>query len=141
VVENQDVSVEIRKGELISKITEDSHYLEIPTKVWRYPGNSGKTLSGLYVFNPTEEAKQDSLTLLFRSVQKGDYMTIVDSCYKSENNQIFSYSVTLYNSGCSRVRKGVRTVLKTYLDKFAEVTIRTDTNEVFTPYTDNSYSV
>lgn len=114
--------------------------IEIPTHMYTYPGTSGQTLSGLYVFNPRQHATKRDLTLTKRYLQKGEFLTILHSFYLLNGLQVhLSQSITINSCTCTKIGRSVRLVTKMSTFDYFEFTMRTSLPTLPSPqiFTDN----
>lgn len=145
-IENDNVKVSIKNGEMISGYTDKltNQSVSMPTKFYIYPGVKGKTLSGLYVFNPTTEARQHDLKVSARHVQRGQLQTIVHSFYELTGSKVrVAQAITINNVGDSILKRSVRVTTKMATLDYGEYTMRTDISGTFSKsdtefFTDNS---
>ena len=89
------------------------------------------------MFNPIQNSTKQSLRLVSRIYQKGDYLQVLDSCYAVGSTQIKICQQILITQDSD----SVRTVTMSYLPEFYEVTMRTKLPNPVQVYTDNSFSV
>lgn len=119
---------------MISSIKDKIKNLEIdiPTGMYTYPATSGQTLSGLYVFNPTQNAVNRKLWLEERHIQVGSLQTVVHSYYKIGGTSATMYqSITINNSKNDLLKRTVRVTTKMGTLEYFEFTMRTDISSKF----------
>jgi hypothetical protein len=134
VIENDNVKVVVKPEQLISSFTDKVKKLQIdiPTGMYTYPSTSGQTLSGLYVFNPKQNAVDRKLWLEERHIQVGHLQTVVHSFYKiGGTSATLCQSITINNSKNDLLKRTIRVTTKIGTLEYFEFTMRTDISSKF----------
>lgn len=142
ILETPYVMITVKQGEMISSYLDKTIGLSIdmPTKMFTYPATNGQTLSGLYIFNPKQNATERSLILTHRYLQKGSLGTMLHSFYQvSGLNIIVSQAIYLNMSKNEQLRRTVRVTTKMMTVEYFEYTMRTNIESMFNEDTTEIY--
>lgn len=147
VIENEHIEVQIHDKELLSEITNKvtGEKTKMPTSMYTYPTQSGQTLSGLYVFNPKQDADHRELDRYFRFRQTGPLMTVVFSIYKMMGTSTcVCQQVGINTLSDPILAQSVEVVTKIRNDDTIEITMRSELKDFDANkteiYIDNSIS-
>lgn len=95
---NDFVEVVVNPNEMISSFRDKVSGLNVsmPTYMYTYPGRAGSTLSGLYIFNPTQNATKAELELTHRYFQTGRLVSMIHSFFRLKGtNTYIANSITI----------------------------------------------
>jgi len=134
ILENESVKIVVRPSEMISSFKDKTNNLEvdIPTQMYTYPGTSGQTLSGLYIFNPKHRASYRQLHIENRYLQKGKLQTVLHTFYRVGGTSLsMCQSITINSSKNDLLKRTVRVTTKTGTLEYFEFVMRTDISSKF----------
>ena len=133
-IQNEHVRVNIKRGEMISSYSDKWSGIEInlPTTMYTYPGTSGQTTSGLYIFNPIKDPTKRDLKLTQRYIQKGNLLSIVHSFYSLKGTNVnVAQSITVNRCSNLSIQRSVRVTTKMNTQDYFEYTMRSDISNTF----------
>ena len=139
---NDFVQIVANPNEMISEFHDKVSGINItlPTSMYTYPGRSGNTLSGLYIFNPTQEATKAELQLTNRYFQTGRLVSLIHSFYKLNSiNSSISQSIAINTWRNEALQRSIRVTTKINSVEYYEFTMRTNLTESFDATTTDIY--